>query len=108
MSTSLSKLVKYISGKLPCDNCTDCKSKLDYISFKDNQLIFQCSKCKKNYQKDFNKELIKRFGNTYKFCDGDINTFVLLLRKGVYPNEYMDSWERFNEISLHGKKNFLQ
>ena len=30
--------------------------------------------------------------------------FVLLLRKGVYPYEYMDSWERFNETSLPDKK----
>ena len=38
MSTSLSKLVKYLSGKRHSDKCTDCKSKLDYISFKDNPL----------------------------------------------------------------------
>ena len=30
----------------------------------------------------------------------------MLLRKGVYPYEYMDSWERFNEISLPGKEAF--
>ena len=29
----------------------------------------------------------------------DINKFILLLRKGVYPYEYMDSWGRFNETS---------
>ena len=29
MSASVSKLVKYLSGKLHFDNCTDCKSKLD-------------------------------------------------------------------------------
>ena len=55
--TSLSKPVKYLSEKLHSDKCTDFKSKLDYISFKDNQLIFKCSKCKKNYRKDFDKEL---------------------------------------------------
>ena len=31
---------------------------------------------------------------------GSINKFVLLLRKCVYPYEYMDSWERFNDTSL--------
>ena len=36
--------------------------------------------------------------------NGDLNKFVLLLRKGVYPYEYMDSWERFNETSLPDKK----
>ena len=30
----------------------------------------------------------------------------MLLRKGVYPYEYMDSWERFNETSLPPKKDF--
>ena len=29
-----------------------------------------------------------------------------MLRKGVYPDEYMDSWERFNETSLPSKKDF--
>ena len=29
----------------------------------------------------------------------------MLLRKGVYPYEYMDSWERFNE-TLPDKKAF--
>ena len=42
----------------------------------------------------------------YQFCNGDVNKFVLLLRKGVYPYEYMDSWERFNETSLPPKKVF--
>ena len=30
----------------------------------------------------------------------------MLLRKGVYPYEYIDSWERFNETSLPSKKDF--
>ena len=30
----------------------------------------------------------------------------MLLRKGVYPYEYMDSWERFSETSLPPKKDF--
>ena len=31
---------------------------------------------------------------------------MLLLRKGVYPYEYMDNWERFNEMSLPSKESF--
>ena len=38
-----------------------------------------------------------------KFCNGDINKFILLLRKGVYA--YMDSWERIDE-TLPDKKEF--
>ena len=30
----------------------------------------------------------------------------LLLRKGVYPYEYMDSWKRFNETELADKESF--
>ena len=30
----------------------------------------------------------------------------MLLRKSVYPYEYMDSWERFDETSLPDKKYF--
>ena len=51
-------------------------------------------------------ELIKKFTNTYQLCNKDLNKFELLLRKGVYPYEYMDSWERFNETSLPNKKAF--
>ena len=69
-------------------------------------MFFRCFRCKKNYEKDFNKELIQRFANIYEFCNGDLNKFILLLRKGIYPYEYKDSWERFNETSLPDKKSF--
>ena len=52
------------------------------------------------------KVLIKRFYNTYQLSMNDINKFKLLLRKGVYPYEYMDSWKRFNETELPSKNKF--
>ena len=73
---------------------------------KDEKLIFRCFSYKKNYEKDFNEELIKRFVNTYNFCDNDLNKFILLLRKGVYPYEYMDNWERFDKTPLPDKESF--
>ena len=30
----------------------------------------------------------------------------MLLRKGVYPYEYMDRWEKFNETSIPDKEAF--
>ena len=66
----------------------------------------RCFSCKKNNEKDFNKELIKRFASTYKFCNNDLNRFIMLLRKGVYPYQYMDAWERFDETSLPAKESF--
>ena len=79
MSSSLSSLVDNLSEGLYSDKCTDCKSCLDYMITKDEQLIFRCFECKKNCKKEFNKELIKRFANIYEFCYEDINKFVLLL-----------------------------
>ena len=106
MSTSLSNLFSNLSKGLHNDRCIDCKSCLDYMTTKDEQLIFRCFRCKKNYEKNFNKDLIQRFANTYEFCYGDLNKFILLLRKGVYPYEYMDSWQRFDETSLSVKEAF--
>ena len=106
MSTSLSKLVDNLSEGLHNNRCLDCKSYLDYMITKDEKLIFRCFTCKKNYEKDFNKELIKRFANTYNFCNRDLNKFILLLRKDVYPYEYMDNWERLDETSLPDTESF--
>ena len=65
MSSSLSNLVDNLSERLHSDKCTNCKFCLDDISVKDDQLVFRCFECKKNYQKDFNKELINRCASTY-------------------------------------------
>ena len=87
MSSSLLNRVDNLSEGLHCDKYIDCKSYLDYMITKNDQLIFRCFECKKNYKKDFNKDLIKRFANIYELCNGEINKFILLLR--IY--EYMDS-----------------
>ena len=106
MSSSLSKLVDNLSEGIHNNKCSDCKSDLDYIKTKNEKLILECYICKQRYRKKFNKELIKRFASTYEFCNNDLNKFVLLLRKGVYPYEYADTWERISEISLPSKEDF--
>ena len=73
---------------------------------KNEKLILECYNCKQRYKKKFNKDLSKKLKNTYSFCNNDLNKFILLLRKGVYSYEYMDSWERFNETSLPSKEDF--
>ena len=50
--------------------------------------------------------LIKKFPNTYEFCNNDINKFILLKEKYVYLYEHMDSCERLDESSLPDKKAF--
>ena len=51
-------------------------------------------------------ELIEKFPITYQLWNKDHNKFMLLLRKGIYSYEYMDSWQRFDEESLPDKEYF--
>ena len=102
----VSKLVDNLTEDIHGDKCVDCKSDLTYMKVIDEALIFRCFNCKKNYEKEINKELIERFASTYKFCNNDLNKFVMLLRKGVYPYEYMDGWDKFNETSIPSKESF--
>ena len=106
MATSLSKLVDNLTQDIHGDKCVDCKSDLSYMKVMDETLIFRCFNCKKNYEKEISKELIERFTSTYKFCNNDLNKFVMLLRKGVYPYEYMYGWDKFNETSIPSKESF--
>ena len=105
MGTSLSNLINNLSDQL-YTNCFDCKNPLDYMVFKDNKVVLRCFECKKIISEDFNNELTERFKNTYQFCENDINKFLMLFRKGIYPYEYMDSWNKFNQDKLPAMNNF--
>ena len=94
---------KYTKYKMERKNI---KSECEFIGFENNRLNYRCKESKRISTKSIN-ELIEKFPRIYQFCKGDLNKFVLLLRQGVYPYEYMDSWERFNETSLPDKKIFL-
>ena len=120
MSSSLfmssSKLVDNLSEGIHNNKCLDCNSCLDYVQIttarpsslepKNEKLLLKCFNCNNYYKKKFNKDLIEKFKNMYSFCNNDLNKFILLLRKGVYPYEYMDNWKRFNETSLPSKESF--
>ena len=107
MATSLSKLVDNLTEGIHNNKCLDCNSCLDYFRItKNEKLLLKCFNCDIYYKKKFNNDLIKKFKNTYSFRNNDLNKFILLLRKGVYPYEYMDSWKKFNETSLPIKEDF--
>ena len=46
------------------------------------------------------------FPNLYRFCNVDLDKFLLLLEKDVYPYEYIYSWEKFDETSIPPKEDF--
>ena len=106
MATSLSKLVDNLTDNNHNGKCIKCKSNLCFVRAINEKLIFKHIDCEKEYEKEFNKELMERFANTYKFCDNDLDKFIMLLRKGVYPYEYIDEWDKFNEKVLPGKESF--
>ena len=110
MQSKLSNLVDNLS-EINDKDCKICmkrkniKSEYEFIGFKNDRLNNRCKECNETSNKSIN-ELIEKFPNTYQFCNDDLNKFVLLLRKGVYPNEYMDSWEKFDETTLPPKEAF--
>ena len=111
MSTSLSELVDNTSGFFNSIECKSCIEKIEinseccFVGLKNNKLIYKCKECKEEWKRPLNK-LIESFPSIYQFCNGNLNKFVMLLRKGVYPYEYMNSWEKFDETALPPKEAF--
>ena len=56
------------------------------------------------YQRKFDEKLAERFFNTYTFCNHDKSKFILLLRKSVYPYEYIDDWKKSQLRIITSKK----
>ena len=52
--------------------------------------------CNNIYQHKFDEKFKELFFNTYKFSNHDKNKFILFLRKGVYPYEWLEKIQRNN------------
>ena len=110
MSTSLSNLVDNLSGVYDkeCTRCMERKKirlNCEFIIFNNGRLNYKCKEYKKSRTKLTN-ESIRNFPSLYTFCNDDLNNFFLLLRKGIYLYEYIDSWERFDENIILPKEAF--
>ena len=90
MATSLSNLLHNLTEGIHKIKCKDYDCFLEYESVKDNSIKSNWLSCIKTYFNKIDEELKKRFKNTFMFSNNDINTFILLLKKGTYPYEYMD------------------
>ena len=82
MPSKLSNLVDDLSeiNNKDCKTCIerkDIKSECEFIGLKNNRLNYRCNG---TFNKSIN-DLIQKFPNTYQFYNGDLNKFVLLLRK---------------------------
>ena len=108
MATSLSNVFDNLtdrSRKIKCKNC-DCF--LEYESVKEISMKYKiCRSCNRDYSNITDEDLRKRFKNTFKFSNNDINKVILLLRKGVYSYEYMDHHclkkkEFYSNINIDG------
>ena len=95
-------------NSIECKKCME-REKINleccFVGLKSNRLIYRCKECRKEWKRSI-KELIKKFPSIYQFCNGDLNKFILLLQKGVYPYEYMDSWEKSDETIFPPKEAF--
>ena len=110
MQISLSSLVNNLSEVYDkeCKKCRERKKisvNCEFVGFKNGRLNYNCKECKKSCTKVIDKPT-KNFPTLYKFCNGDNNKFFMLLRKGIYPYEYIDSWERFDENTIPPKEAF--
>ena len=111
MSTSLSEIVDNISGIFNSIECKSCIEKIKinseccFVDLKNNRFIYKCKECKEEWKRPIN-ELIEKFLSIYQFCNGNLNKFVLLLRKSVYLYKCMHSWEKFDETTLPPKEAF--
>ena len=87
---SLSKLPDNLSG-IYSKECRDknCESECKFKGLRNNKHSYICKECRKKQLKPLNG-LIKNFRNTCKYCNNDVNKFIMLFRKIVYPYEYMD------------------
>ena len=107
MKASLSSLVDNLVGT-NTDGIKCCEEEdVELVEIDSNYLArFECEKCKSIKTRQLNREAIeKSFSNLHSRCLND-DHFRLFLRKGVYPYEYMDSFERFEEVGLPKKEAF--
>ena len=80
----LSNLVNTTSEIFNSTECKSCIEKIKinseccYIGLKNNRLIYECKKFKKEWKRPLNK-LFEKFPCMYQFCEGDLNSFVLSL-----------------------------
>ena len=89
MPKAISSLADNIS-EIYTKKCDSCK-KIENPDFKycfvelnnDDKLVYKCGEWEKEWEESLNHKLMESFPGVFEFCDGYLDKFVLLLRKGV-------------------------
>ena len=78
-----------------------------FVQLKNDRLICRCRERKEKYKKtNTNRRFNQKVSKCISIFKGDLNKFILLLRKGVYPYEAMDNWGKFDETTQRSKEVF--
>ena len=106
MASSLDKLASNLCSTVGIQ-CDKRKGNMELINISGDYIAsLGCERCRSKKTKDVDKEELKKdFNHTSRFwgCDGK---FRLMMRKGIYPYEYMDDWEKFEKAGLPPKDSF--
>ena len=80
-------------------NCSNKSNQQIKIKYDDKNVYTRCRSCAKRSKQSI--DLLKsKFPYTFHLTKGNIKKFLLLLKKGVYPYEYMNNWNKFDETEL--------
>ena len=110
MNFSLDSLVDNLS-EIKNKSCIRCKERnktfqpCEFFKLDGNRLMYKRWECQDVCYKPL-QPLTDKFANTYRLGNNDNQKFELLLRKGVYPYEYIDDWKGFKETELPSKEDF--
>ena len=105
MTSSLSNLVNNLAEGIDKSKCKDCNCFLEYEIFNENLIKCKCLSCNKNYSNRIDEKFKKWLKKTLTFSNV-IDKFILLMRKAVYPYEYMDDRKKFYQ-TLFPKKEYF-
>ena len=106
MASILDKLANNLCGTsgIQCDKCKGNAELINIVG--DYIALLGCERCRTKKTKELDEGVLKKnFNHISKFWGCD-EKFRLMIRKGVYPYEYMDGWKKFEETSLLPKDAF--
>ena len=110
MSSSLDKLVENVTKCGKCETCKPDSSIRRSVSDRgriiQHQTSYPCLECKNC--KKVGKSCVNPVYNNLKYTSEEFkgDKLHLMSKKGVYPYDYMDSFEKFDQTKLPTKEHF--